>query len=156
MNATQLSSRASVASTEGLARSSRSIRTTSVLRSAAPLRVDCAITRAKKEEIVGKIRGRLDESMLLFGMRYSDMPVKQLEKIRKSLPRETTVFVAKNSLMRIATGTEEYSKWSVIEQCTSRDNVWFMVPEENIADTVKALNKVSGATNTLVAIHSLS
>jgi large subunit ribosomal protein L10 len=110
---------------------------------AAPLRVDCAISRSKKEEIVSKIQSNLDDSMLVFGMRYSSMRVKQMEGIRRALPKEATLYVAKNSLMKVATSAEGYTKWSKIEQVASKDSLWVFVPEEHVSETVKRLNKIS-------------
>merc|ERR1711976_693988 len=87
----------------------------------------------------------LDDSMLVFGMRFASMPVKQMEGVRRSLPAETTMYVAKNSLMRVATQAEGYTQWSDIAQCTAQDNVWIFAPEEHVAGTVKELGKLQKA-----------
>lgn len=105
---------------------------------AAPLRIDCAINRETKEKIVKKIQDNLEGSMLCMGLRYKDMPVKTVEKIRRRLPKETTMYVAKNSLMRIATRQEGFTAWAPIAECTFGDNVWIFAKEEQVADTMKA------------------
>lgn len=135
--ATCLSSRANVASTAGLRASSRAAQPAA----AAPLRIECAISRAKKEEIVSTLRGKMDGSMLMFGMRFTEMPVKQMEGLRRKLPEGSSMFVAKNSLVRIAVSDDKYEAFRPIEQTTTRDNVWVFADEDSVAPTMKALSK---------------
>eukprot|EP00192_Tetraselmis_astigmatica_P018505 CAMPEP_0117664054 /NCGR_PEP_ID=MMETSP0804-20121206/8982_1 /TAXON_ID=1074897 /ORGANISM="Tetraselmis astigmatica, Strain CCMP880" /LENGTH=240 /DNA_ID=CAMNT_0005471195 /DNA_START=51 /DNA_END=773 /DNA_ORIENTATION=+ len=135
--ASHLSSRANVAS-------AASLRPTGTARvAAAPLRIQCAISRAKKEEIVGKIHTKLDGSMLVMGMRFTKLSVKSFERLRRKLPAESTMFVAKNTLMRVATEQEGYEQWGAISQCCSQDNVWIFAPEEHVAATVKEVSKAA-------------
>lgn len=142
MSSHHLSSRANVANQAQLRGTSRT-RVAAATRLGAPLRVECAINRKKKEEIVGKIQTTLDDSMLVFGMRFTKMPVKQMENVRRALPPETTMYVAKNSLMRIATKSDGYTQWSGIAKCTAMDNVWIFAPEEQVATTVKEIIKIA-------------
>uniref|UniRef100_A0A061SDW1 Large subunit ribosomal protein L10 n=1 Tax=Tetraselmis sp. GSL018 TaxID=582737 RepID=A0A061SDW1_9CHLO len=137
-----LSSRANVASGSSLYPHRGCTRSFSAAR---PLRIECAISRQKKEEIVKKIQGKLDDSMLVFGMRFSKMTVKQMEGLRRELPEESSMIVAKNTLMRVATESDGYTQWKDIDQCTSQDNVWVFSPEEHVADTVKKLSKLTKA-----------
>ena len=92
---------------------------------------------------MSKLQTNLDDSMLVFGMRFSSMPVKQLEGIRRAIPKESTMYVAKNSLMKVATQSEGYTQWSDIEKVAAQDNLWVFVPEEHVAETVKKLSKIS-------------
>lgn len=139
--ASHLSCRANVASSTPL----RASVSRSSVAAAAPLRIECAISRAKKEEIVGKLRSQMDNSMLVFGMRFTEMPVRQMEGLRRKLPSDASMYVAKNSLMRVAVSDEAYERFRPIEQTTTLDNVWIFAPEESVAETVKGLKSAQTA-----------
>lgn len=61
--------------------------------------VRMAISRKKKEETVEKTRQQLEGCMLVAGIKYTGLTVKQMQQLRKALPQETTLMVAKNKLI---------------------------------------------------------
>lgn len=100
------------------------------------LQITAAISRAKKEEVVLNLKGRLDDSIIVFGFRYKGLPVSTMQKFRKGLPEGSSVVVTKNSLMKVAisqtTGYEPLADGG----CTG-ENAWVFVNEDSIASTVK-------------------
>lgn len=78
----------------------RSNETTFGATSAAkPGVVRMAISRRKKEETVEKTRQQLEGCMLVAGIKYTGLSVKQMQQLRKALPEQTTLMVAKNKLI---------------------------------------------------------
>jgi len=61
--------------------------------------VRMAISRKKKEETVEKTRQQLEGCMLVAGIKYTGLTVKHMQMLRKALPQETTLMVAKNKLI---------------------------------------------------------
>lgn len=61
--------------------------------------VRMAISRKKKEETVEKTRQQLEGCMLVAGIKYTGLTVKHMQQLRKTLPQETTLMVAKNKLI---------------------------------------------------------
>lgn len=61
--------------------------------------VRMAISRKKKEETVEKARQQLEGCQLIAGIKYTGLTVKQMQQLRKALPQETTLMVAKNKLI---------------------------------------------------------
>lgn len=58
-----------------------------------------AISRKKKEETVERTRQQLEGCSLVAGIKYTGLTVKQMQQLRKALPQETTLMVAKNKLI---------------------------------------------------------
>lgn len=77
------------------------------------LPVQMALSRAKKEETVEKLVAGLENSAVVFGMRFKFVSVKSLQEFRRSLPEKSKVVVAKNRLMSLASTKVE--GWSEIE-----------------------------------------
>lgn len=61
--------------------------------------VRMAISRKKKEETVERTRQQLEGCSLVAGIKYTGLTVKQMQQLRKALPQETTLMVAKNKLI---------------------------------------------------------
>ena len=61
--------------------------------------VRMAISRKKKEETVESARKQLEWCMLVAGIKYTGLTVKQMQQLRKALPEQTTLMVAKNKLI---------------------------------------------------------
>jgi large subunit ribosomal protein L10 len=58
-----------------------------------------AISRKKKEETVDRAKQQLEGAYLVAGIKYAGLTVKQFQQLRKSLPQDTTLMVAKNKLI---------------------------------------------------------
>lgn len=61
--------------------------------------VRAAISRKKKEETVERARQELEGAYLVAGIKYAGLSVKAFQQLRKSLPEDTTLMVAKNKLV---------------------------------------------------------
>ena len=61
--------------------------------------VRAAISRKKKEETVERARQQLEGAYLVAGIKYAGLSVKAFQQLRKSLPEDTTLMVAKNKLV---------------------------------------------------------
>jgi len=85
---------------------------------------------------VEKLVQGLDSSALVFGMRFQNISVKDMQEFRHSLPADTKVVVCKNTLMRIA--ADKVDGWSDLKKATNGDNAWLFVGEECISESVKA------------------
>lgn len=85
------------------------------------------------------LKEKLDDSVVVFGLRYKGLNVAQFQKFRKGMPEKSTVFVCKNSLMKVAVA--EKTGWSTIGEkgCTG-ENAWVFVNEDEIADCIKHYN----------------
>lgn len=100
------------------------------------LQVQNAITRQKKEAIVKELQGKLEKSVIVFGLRYKNLDVQTMQKFRRGVPENSSVYICKNSLMKEA--VKVTPGWDVIAEkgCTG-ENAWVFVHEEDIPDTVK-------------------
>ncbi|KXZ52091.1 hypothetical protein GPECTOR_10g1114 [Gonium pectorale] len=109
---------------------------TSVRVQRASLQVTNAITRQKKEQVVSTLKEKLEGSVIVFGMRFRGLSVPTIQKFRKGLPPNSSVYVAKNSLMKVA--VSQTKGWeSLAEKGCEGENAWVFVSEDEIADTVK-------------------
>ncbi|MEW5306696.1 MAG: hypothetical protein WDW36_009144 [Sanguina aurantia] len=95
-----------------------------------------AITRVKKTQIVTTLKEKLDESSIVFGMRFKGLTVQTVQKFRRGLPKDSTMYVCKNSLMKVAVQDDE--RWNVLaEKGSAGENAWVFTPEDDINATVK-------------------
>lgn len=100
------------------------------------LQVMNAVSRQKKEAIVKELKGKLDESMVVFGMRHKGLSVSTVQRFRKGLPEGASVFVCKNNLMKVA--VKETEGWSSLaDQGCTGENAWVFVKEDAVADAIK-------------------
>jgi large subunit ribosomal protein L10 len=97
-----------------------------------------ARSRASKEAVVTDIKSNLEDSNLVFGMRFDGFSVKQIEELRKTLPEDTKMKVAMNTLMKRA--AEENGEFSAITPACQGINAWWFVGE-NVATGVKSYLK---------------
>lgn len=104
-----------------------------------------AITRQKKEQVVEVLKGKLEKSTVVFGLRFKGLDVSwqparcslgrgrgaeracnacaqvpTVQKFRKILPANTSVYVTKNSLMKVA--VSQTKGWEALADkgCTVR------------------------------------
>jgi large subunit ribosomal protein L10 len=104
------------------------------------LQVTNALTKAKKTEIVSNIKSKLDDSAIVFGMRYKGLDVSKMQKLRKNMPESAQVYICKNTLMSKACTDAE--NWSTVANTELKgENAWVFVKEDDIAETVKAYFK---------------
>lgn len=100
------------------------------------LQVTSALTRQKKEQIVSELTGKLENSVIVFGLRFKGLDVQTLQKFRRGVPENSSVYVCKNSLMREA--TKKVPGWETLADTgCNGDNAWVFVHEDDIADAVK-------------------
>jgi len=96
--------------------------------------VRMAISRKKKEETVEKTRQQLEGCMLVAGIKYTGLTVKHMQQLRKALPQETTLMVAKNKLIgKAIEGTE----WEALKPALKGMNAWLFVHTEEIPSALK-------------------
>ncbi|XP_024368902.1 large ribosomal subunit protein uL10c [Physcomitrium patens] len=96
--------------------------------------VRMAISRKKKEETVEKARQQLEGCQLIAGIKYTGLTVKQMQQLRKALPQETTLMVAKNKLIgKAIEGTE----WEALKPALKGMNAWLFVHTEEIPGALK-------------------
>eukprot|EP00468_Gymnochlora_sp_CCMP2014_P004395 CAMPEP_0167754690 /NCGR_PEP_ID=MMETSP0110_2-20121227/8410_1 /TAXON_ID=629695 /ORGANISM="Gymnochlora sp., Strain CCMP2014" /LENGTH=261 /DNA_ID=CAMNT_0007640597 /DNA_START=48 /DNA_END=833 /DNA_ORIENTATION=- len=94
-----------------------------------------ALSRQRKEETVAVLKENLEQSSLVFGMRYAGISVKQMEELRKKLPEDSKIRIGMNTLMKRA--GEEVDGYANIKDACQGDNAWWFVGE-NVASGVKA------------------
>lgn len=100
------------------------------------LQVTNAISRQKKEEVVSTLKSKLEDSAVVFSMRFKGLNVASIQKFRKGLPPKSSVYIAKNTLMKVAVSQTE--GWEELaQQGCAGENAWVFVNEEEIADAVK-------------------
>ncbi|GAB5367568.1 hypothetical protein AAMO2058_001241600 [Amorphochlora amoebiformis] len=97
--------------------------------------VSNALSRTRKEETVAILKENIEQSNLVFGMKFNGLSVKQMEGLRKKLPEDAKIRVAMNTLMKRA--GEEVDGFGPIEGACTGDNAWWFVGE-NVASGVKA------------------
>ncbi|KAG0561653.1 hypothetical protein KC19_9G081800 [Ceratodon purpureus] len=96
--------------------------------------VRMAISRKKKEETVESARKQLEGCMLVAGIKYTGLTVKQMQQLRKALPEQTTLMVAKNKLIgKAIEGTE----WEALKPALKGMNAWLFVHSEEIPAALK-------------------
>ena len=93
-----------------------------------------AISRSKKEETVETVRQNLENCFLLAGLSYKGFTVKQFQDLRRSLPENTKLIVAKNTLVYKAI---EGTKWEALKPCMTGMNAWLFVHSEEIPAAIK-------------------
>ncbi|EXB88484.1 50S ribosomal protein L10 [Morus notabilis] len=93
-----------------------------------------AISRTKKEETVETVKKNLENCYLLAGISYKGFTVKQFQDLRRSLPENTKLIVAKNTLVFKAI---EGTQWEALKPCMTGMNVWLFVHSEEILAAIK-------------------
>ena len=86
---------------------------------------------------IDKLVGALNESTVVFGVRFKGVSVKDVEGLRRALPASAKMVVCKNTLLRIA-ATRADGDWDPVQPATSLDNAWIFANEDAIAGAVKA------------------
>ncbi|GAB2292374.1 60S ribosomal protein L10 [Dionaea muscipula] len=98
------------------------------------LSIRAAVSRTKKEETVETVKKHLKDCYLLAAIGYKGMTVKQFQDLRRSLPENTSLIVAKNTLVFKAI---ENTKWEALEPCMKGMNAWLFVHTEEIQGVLK-------------------
>ncbi|XP_021715773.1 50S ribosomal protein L10, chloroplastic [Chenopodium quinoa] len=96
--------------------------------------IKAAISRTKKEETVETVQKHLENCYLLAAINYKGFTVKQFQDLRKSLPENTTLLVAKNTLVEKAV---QDTQWEAIKPCMKGMNAWLFVHSEEIPVAIK-------------------
>ncbi|KAI3947498.1 hypothetical protein MKW92_037935 [Papaver armeniacum] len=98
------------------------------------LSINAAISRTKKEETVETVKQQLENCHLLAGIKYKGLTVKQFQDLRKSLPDNVNLIVAKNTLVGKAI---EGTPWEALKPCMKGMNAWMFVHTEEIPGAIK-------------------
>ncbi|GMN51191.1 hypothetical protein TIFTF001_020348 [Ficus carica] len=93
-----------------------------------------AISRTKKEETVESVKKNLENCYLLAGISYKGFTVKQFQDLRRALPENTHLIVAKNTLVFKAI---EGTQWEALKPCMTGMNAWLFVHSEEIPAAIK-------------------
>ena len=93
-----------------------------------------AISRQKKEKIVGDLNALLENSNVAIGINYKGLTVADIQKFRRALPEDAKFMVAKNSLMGVAVKDNE--KWAGL--AGQDDMTGWLFAGESISKTTKA------------------
>ncbi|KAM7264035.1 hypothetical protein ACFE04_001718 [Oxalis oulophora] len=96
--------------------------------------IRAAISRTKKEETVETVKTHLENCHLLAAISYTGFTVKQFQDLRRSLPENTKLLVAKNTLVYKAI---EGTKWEALKPCMTGMNAWLFVLNEEIPAALK-------------------
>ena len=96
--------------------------------------IRAAISRSKKETTVDTVKEQLENCYLLAGIRYKGLTVKQLQDLRRTLPENTRLLVAKNTLVGKAI---EGTPWEALKPCMKGMNAWLFVHSEEIPAALK-------------------
>lgn len=75
---------------------------------------------------MAKLESLFSESTVVFGMRYQGLTVKQMQELRRVLPKESTLLVCKNTLVKRAADAVE--GWGELKPAAKGDNAWLFVP----------------------------
>ncbi|CAL1387166.1 unnamed protein product [Linum trigynum] len=98
------------------------------------LTIKSAISRNKKEETVDTVKTQLENCYLLAAIRYKGFTVKQFQELRQSLPENSKLIVAKNTLVYKAI---EGTPWEALKPCMTGMNAWLFVHTEEIPNVLK-------------------
>ncbi|GAB5037019.1 50s ribosomal protein l10 [Nannochloropsis oceanica] len=82
-------------------------------------------TRTGKEERLEQYKGWLEGAEMIFAIPAQGMTVKQVAQLRKAVPQDTKVRVAKNTILKRA--IEGNSQWEVVGDKLESSNMWFFV-----------------------------
>eukprot|EP00899_Mesostigma_viride_P026332 jgi/Mesvir1/6884/Mv09049-RA.1 len=107
--------------------------------SRAILQVRNAMTRDQKAEKIAVLKEKLSKSMLVAGMDYTNMSVKYMQGLRRALPPNCSVVVAKNTLVGVA--IKDDPKLAKLNQLLEGPKAWLLADEDNVAAAVKAVRK---------------
>eukprot|EP00887_Chlorella_sp_A99_P001382 scaffold8.g1382.t1 len=100
------------------------------------LQIRAALSRQAKEEQVARLEALFAQSSVVVGLKYQGLSVKQLQEFRRMLPKDTTLLVVKNTLLKLA--AERVEGWGELKAAAKGDNAWLFMGEESIAESVKA------------------
>lgn len=106
---------------------------------AAPLKVVALVSAATKKETVEKINSKVDDALLVAGMTYQGLTVKQMMDFRRELPADAEFIVSKNTLVKRAlVGT----KFEAFGGELSGPNGYLFVGEDGMKQALKACSKL--------------
>ncbi|KAL8159781.1 hypothetical protein V2J09_001318 [Rumex salicifolius] len=96
--------------------------------------IRAAINRSRKEETVETVKSHLENCYLLAAINYKGLTVKQFQDLRKTLPEDATIIVAKNTLVFKAI---EGTPWEALQPCMKGMNAWLFIHTEEIPGVIK-------------------
>ncbi|OWM71342.1 50S ribosomal protein L10, chloroplastic [Punica granatum] len=99
-----------------------------------PSTIRAAISRSKKEETVETVKTQLENCHFLAGIKYQGLTVKQFQELRRSLPENTKLIVAKNTLVYKAI---EGTPFEALKPCMKGMNAWLFVHSEEVPAAIK-------------------
>jgi len=106
---------------------------------AAPLKVVALVSAETKKETVEKLSAKAENSLLIAGMTYQGLTVKQMMDFRRSLPADADFIVSKNTLVkRAVTGT----KFEPLGESLSGPNGYLFVGEDGMKASLEACSKL--------------
>lgn len=104
------------------------------LPSRTTLLIRAAISRTKKEATVETVKQQLENCYLIAAINYKGVTVNQFRELRRSLPDEVKLVVAKNTLVGKAI---EGTPWEALKPCMKGMNAWMFVHTEDIPGGIK-------------------
>jgi len=102
---------------------------------ATPLQVQAARTVESKKEVVAGLKEQVDKSLLVAGMQYQGLSVKEIMDFRRALPKDAKFVIAKNTLMQLAVKDTEFAPFA---ENLKGSNGFLMVGEDGMKDALKA------------------
>eukprot|EP00181_Compsopogon_caeruleus_P002727 CAMPEP_0184683042 /NCGR_PEP_ID=MMETSP0312-20130426/9723_1 /TAXON_ID=31354 /ORGANISM="Compsopogon coeruleus, Strain SAG 36.94" /LENGTH=219 /DNA_ID=CAMNT_0027135087 /DNA_START=56 /DNA_END=715 /DNA_ORIENTATION=- len=96
-----------------------------------------AKARAEKQATVERVRELLGKSSLVANVDLAGLKVSQVEKLKKSVPEDTTIMCVKNTLIRRAVDGDE--NWESMSKLATYSNLWFFMGED-VKGTVESFN----------------
>lgn len=94
-------------------------------------------TVAGKKLKVEEMKGKLDQSLIVFAIPNNGVSYSKVAELRKAMPESTSISVCKNSLIKRAVeGTEWESSMGEDSALSSLSNLWFFVGEDGLKQTL--------------------
>eukprot|EP00271_Cylindrocystis_brebissonii_P012966 TRINITY_DN32495_c0_g1_i1.p1 TRINITY_DN32495_c0_g1~~TRINITY_DN32495_c0_g1_i1.p1 ORF type:complete len:260 (-),score=70.14 TRINITY_DN32495_c0_g1_i1:550-1329(-) len=102
--------------------------------SSSPLKIEMAISRAKKELTIERVNKELVDCKLIASLNYKRFTVKQFQDLRKSLPPGVTLLVCKNKLLGKAI---ENTPFQALSPAMKGMNAFLFVKTEEVPPALK-------------------
>ena len=83
-----------------------------------------------------RLEALFQQSTVVIGLRYQGLTVTQMQNLRKALPKESTLLVCKNTLLRLA--ADRVEGWGELKPAAKGDNAWLFIQEDVVSEAVKA------------------
>lgn len=110
--------------------------------SAAPLQVQAARSAASKVEVVAALKETVSSSLLVAGLQYQGLSVKEVMEFRRALPADAKFVIAKNTMMQLAVKDTEFAGFS---DGLKGANGFLLVGEDGMKSALKACSALQKA-----------